>query len=119
MLPEKVILDGTVLRSKSGKLELDPQGLKALQEAVAKAHASTSAFNVVVSGFSYFTSSRTRNIAISRRCAEFVAKALARQGIPPEKITVKAIGLDHPIADNSTQAGRLKNRRVEVEFLGD
>ncbi len=117
LLPEKVILDGTILKSKFGKLELEPNGLKALEEAVNKARSSAGAFTVVVSGYSSARGSQARNIAISRHRAEFIARALANAGIPSGKITVKAIGADNPVADSSTREGRVKNQRVEIEFM--
>jgi outer membrane protein OmpA-like peptidoglycan-associated protein len=117
LLPEKVILDGTILKSRFGQLELEPNGLKALEEAVKEARSSARAFTVVVSGYSSNKGPEARNIAICRHRAEFIAKALANAGIPSEKITVKAIGQDNPVADSSTRKGRLKNLRVEIEFM--
>ena len=116
-LPEKVIIDGTELISRSGKFLLSPQGMTTLQDAVNRARSSAIEFKVVVSGYSSSTGSRTRNIAISRRRAEFIANSLGKAGIQPEKLIVKAIGPDNPIAGNDTQAGRLKNQRVEIEFM--
>ena len=70
LLPEKVILDGTVLKSRFGNLELEPNGLKALEEAVKKRAASATAFTVVVSGYSSSRGSRSpkyRNQSPPRR----------------------------------------------------
>ena len=32
---------------------------------------------------------------------------------------VKAYGSDNPVADNATRDGRLKNQRVEIEFMAN
>ncbi len=44
---------------------------------------------------------------------------LAGQGINSEFLTAKGFGMDNPVADNSTAAGRQKNRRVEIVVSGE
>jgi outer membrane protein OmpA-like peptidoglycan-associated protein len=116
-LPEKVILDGRVLRSNPGKWVLDPSGIKAIQDVVKQVRENQSSYKVSVSGYSSSRGTRARTIAVSRHRAIFIAKTLADAGIPIEKISVKAYGPVNPVADNGTRDGRLKNQRVEIEFL--
>ena len=49
--------------------------------------------------------------------ANSVANALIQRGIPREKFICKGSGGTKPIADNSTQEGKAKNRRVEITIL--
>lgn len=49
--------------------------------------------------------------------ANSVANALVQRGIPREKFICKGSGGTKPIADNSTQEGKAKNRRVEITIL--
>ncbi len=49
--------------------------------------------------------------------ADSVANALIQRGIPREKFICKGSGGTKPIADNSTQEGKAKNRRVEITIL--
>lgn len=49
--------------------------------------------------------------------ANSVANALIQRGIPREKFICKGSGGTKPIADNSTQEGKAKNRRVEIMIL--
>ncbi len=116
-LPEKVILDGRVLRSISGKWELGPSGIKAIQDAVKQVHDSQSPYKVLVSGYSSSKSTRPWVLAVNHRRTSFIVKTLVDSGIPIEKISVKAYGGDNPVADNGTRDGRLKNQRVEIEFI--
>jgi OOP family OmpA-OmpF porin len=43
-----------------------------------------------------------------------VAAFLVGQGIAADKIKTEGLGENQPIADNATDAGRAKNRRVEI-----
>lgn len=49
--------------------------------------------------------------------ANSVANALIQRGISREKFICKGSGGTKPIADNSTQEGKAKNRRVEITIL--
>jgi len=57
------------------------------------------------------------NQELSERRAKAVADYLIRKGVPPPSIRWKGWGSSHPIADNSTEEGRNRNRRVELHFL--
>lgn len=53
------------------------------------------------------------NLQLSKKRAEAVKKYLENQGIKPDRITAEGLGSTKPIADNKTEGGRSKNRRVE------
>lgn len=57
------------------------------------------------------------NLEISLKRAKAVKGYLVRRGVPPPSIRFRGKGLSEPIADNSTQEGRTKNRRVEFKLL--
>ena len=42
---------------------------------------------------------------------------LIKAGTPSERITIRGAGPSEPIADNKTNAGREKNRRIEFKLL--
>ncbi|MFK7942801.1 MAG: OmpA family protein, partial [Paracoccaceae bacterium] len=52
------------------------------------------------------------NQRISEARAEAVRTALARRGVPLARLTARGYGEDEPIADNQTEAGRARNRRI-------
>lgn len=58
------------------------------------------------------------NLKLSQRRSESVARYLRAKGVS-NKLTAKGYGVEYPIADNSTEAGRVKNRRVELRWMGD
>jgi OmpA-OmpF porin, OOP family len=58
------------------------------------------------------------NIPLSQKRAEAVKGYLLRKGLKQNQIEAKGYGSEKPVADNSTEAGRGKNRRVEI-VLGE
>ena len=55
------------------------------------------------------------NQKLSKRRTEAVKRWLAeREGIAADRLGTRGAGASRPVADNSTDAGRQKNRRVEV-----
>lgn len=54
------------------------------------------------------------NNKLSSERANSVADELVNQGVSPRKISSRGFGESKPIASNSTESGRAKNRRVEV-----
>ncbi|WP_148279883.1 OmpA family protein, partial [Pseudomonas syringae] len=53
-------------------------------------------------------------ISLSESRATSVMAALVRAGIEPSRIVAQGYGKEYPIADNTSDAGRAQNRRVEV-----
>ncbi len=54
------------------------------------------------------------NANLSLKRAQAVAEPLIQSGIPASDISTVGMGEAHPIADNSTEAGRSENRRVAI-----
>lgn len=57
------------------------------------------------------------NLELSRARAEAVAAYLTGKGIRKERILLKGFGKKSPVADNLTEEGRAKNRRVEIYLV--
>ena len=60
--------------------------------------------------------SESVNMEVSRRRAEVVKQYLISQGFAEKNIKTSAKGESTPVASNSTEEGRAKNRRVEINF---
>jgi len=53
---------------------------------------------------------------LSEKRAQAVRDYLIKAGVPADRMTARGYGSTMPIDDNSTKAGRAKNRRVEFKI---
>ncbi len=70
-----------------------------------------------VLGHTDSTGSDAYNQDLSERRARSVADVLAADGVSRVRIATRGYGESAPIADNSTEAGRAANRRVEIRIV--
>lgn len=68
--------------------------------------------HLILIGFADNQGDPATNIAVSKKRADAVAALFTARGLPPGKVA--GFGAELPIADNNTEDGREKNRRVEV-----
>lgn len=69
--------------------------------------------HLVVEGHTDSTGNHAYNMALSQRRAQSVKNYLESQGVQGDKLSVKGYGPDKPVADNATELGRFRNRRIE------
>jgi outer membrane protein OmpA-like peptidoglycan-associated protein len=72
---------------------------------------------IEVQGHTDNRGSRGLNKALSQNRADAVMKALNKRGIEAGRMSAKGYGPDVPIADNKTDEGRQKNRRVQFNIV--
>lgn len=70
--------------------------------------------NIEVAGHTDSRGSDEYNMVLSMERAEAVRNYLISKGIAADRLTSKGYGESQPIADNNTDEGRFKNRRVEL-----
>ncbi|KND54384.1 Outer membrane lipoprotein omp16 precursor [Candidatus Paraburkholderia kirkii] len=54
------------------------------------------------------------NQTLSQNRAQSVASYISSHGVPAQRLSAQGMGQNQPIADNSTEASRAQNRRVEI-----
>ena len=74
--------------------------------------------DIEVQGHASSEGSSQYNMALSERRSQSVADYLKQRGVT-NTLYAKGYGEDYPIADNSTEEGRQKNRRVELIWMGE
>ena len=73
--------------------------------------------NVRISGYTDDVGPADYNMTLSKQRAQSAAKYLESLGIPSHRIKTVGYGATRFADQNATQAGRAKNRRVEVSFF--
>jgi len=71
--------------------------------------------SIEVDGFASSEGTAAHNLRLSKDRANSVKTYLVNSGVDAKRIKVKGFGETRPIADNSTEAGREQNRRVEFK----
>lgn len=97
----------------TAKAEVKPESDAALKEVVKLLQADP-ALKVWVVGHTDNTGVEESNVALSQARAAAVVKALVGMGIPAARMSAHGAGPYAPVAENKTDAGRAKNRRVEL-----
>jgi len=96
--------DSDVLRAES----------KPAIDEIVKMLSADGSLKVRVEGHTDNTGTAARNIALSRARAESVVKAISTLQISKDRLKPEGFGSGRPLADNTSEEGRAKNRRVEL-----
>lgn len=99
------------------KAVLKPEGKAKLDEVVTKLN-SINLEVIIAVGHTDSVGSDAYNEKLSVRRAEAVKAYLVGKGIEKNRVYTEGKGKKQPVAENKTAAGRAKNRRVEIEFVG-
>ena len=93
-----------------------PQGVELLDE-LAGIIRTLDASRIQIIGHTDSSGERLANVALSLARADAVRTYLIRQGIAAERLGTLGAGPDRPLADNATEAGRARNRRIELRVV--
>lgn len=97
----------------TGKAEIKPASEKVLNDVLSLLQAQPD-WKMKIEGHTDSTGTKAANLALSEKRAQSVVAWLVRHGIAQERLTAAGLGDTKPIADNATETGRAKNRRVEL-----
>ncbi len=109
--PKKLTLEGVNFDNDSAALR--PESM-AILDAAAASLKEWGEVKVEVAGHTDSMSTDDYNASLSQRRAEAVRAYLIGKGVAAERLSAKGYGEAQPVADNATEEGRAKNRRVEL-----
>ncbi|HEY0939100.1 MAG TPA: OmpA family protein [Steroidobacter sp.] len=112
-LKEEIQLPLVTFEYNSDRLQ--PQAFATLDEAVQTLRMNPD-LRIEVAGHTDGNGSQAYNLTLSQRRAEAVRRYLVEKGVT-NALSVRGYGKSEPIADNGTEAGREKNRRVVLRIL--
>ncbi|MBO5406321.1 MAG: OmpA family protein [Bacteroidales bacterium] len=115
-LYDRLASDGKIITYaitfETGKADLKPESMVEINR-IAKLMQENPGLEFEVQGHCDATGSDKVNDSLSQKRAEAIVAALVEQGIAQARLTAVGKGSHQPIASNSTDEGRAKNRRVE------
>lgn len=98
------------------RYDIQPRFQPVLNEVAETLRQYPSTF-IDIYGHTDSVGSDAYNLGLSQNRAQSVASYLAARGVQPARIATQGFGESRPIADNSTEAGRAANRRVEIRIV--
>jgi outer membrane protein OmpA-like peptidoglycan-associated protein len=115
-LLDKINKDGLValyLNFDTNSANLQASSASQLDQIAAMLKGAAT-LNVEIAGHTDNVGDAAANQKLSEARAAAVVAALSSRGIPAARLTAKGYGATQPVADNRTDDGRAKNRRVEL-----
>lgn len=97
----------------TGKSTIKPES-KSIIEQIVQIMKANPDLEIGVEGHTDNVGNPKSNKILSEERAKSVAAAIVAQGIDAKRLSAEGFGQDKPIADNKTEEGRAKNRRVEL-----
>jgi OmpA-OmpF porin, OOP family len=108
--------DGSValyINFETGKSDIQPES-KAIIDQIYEMLKQNPDLKISIEGHTDNVGTAETNQILSESRAKSVMNELVSKGIPAERLKYKGWGQVKPIADNNTEEGKAKNRRVEI-----
>lgn len=99
---------------ETGKSAIKPESQNIIDE-LSKMLSENSTLKITVEGHTDNVGNAVSNKTLSEQRTSSIKTALVNKGIAADRIKTIGYGQENPIADNSTNDGKAKNRRVEIK----
>ncbi len=113
---QSVVLEG--VNFEFGSAKLDPNAQRLL-DRVGQSLIDSPKFVVELQGHTDNKGSDAYNLILSQDRANSVKAYLIGKGVDAKRMVARGYGERQPIADNSAEEGRVRNRRVEMKVLSE
>ncbi len=104
------------LTFETAKATLKPESQEQLKN-IAEILKAYPKVTVKIGGYTDNTGDPQANLRLSQQRAEAVMAGLVQLGVDASHMRAEGYGQEHPIADNSTEEGRAKNRRIDIRVV--
>jgi OOP family OmpA-OmpF porin len=101
----------------TGKATIRPDS-KLIVDQIVQMMKANPDLDLSVEGHTDNVGDAKANQVLSENRAKAVVAAIVAQGIDTKRLSTAGFGQDRPVADNSSEEGRAKNRRVELVKKG-
>lgn len=113
---EAIQKDGFIalyINFETGKFTIKPESTPVIDQMVEMLKQNPT-LKISIEGHTDNAGDKASNQKLSESRAKSVMNALISKGIESSRLSSKGWGMSKPIADNSTEEGKAKNRRVEI-----
>lgn len=98
---------------ETGKADIKPESQTLIDQVVEMLRADEQ-LRLSIEGHTDNVGTAAFNKTLSENRAKSVMNAIIAKGIDKSRLSARGWGQEKPIADNTTEEGRAKNRRVEI-----
>ncbi|WP_432714450.1 OmpA family protein [Pedobacter sp.] len=116
--------EGIIVKFDSGILfDFDSSNLKAAAkdniQTLANSLNEYPGTDIKIIGHTDNTGTEAYNLSLSQRRAAAVKAYAVAKGVPSSRLVTIGKGFSEPVADNTTEAGKAANRRVEIVIVAN
>lgn len=119
--PDPVATEPPNYNFRNIQFEFDSSVLKtesyAVLDQIAREMQKDTTVKFIIDGHASIEGTAAYNMELSIDRANAVKLYLVNFGVPGNNLTVEGYGATKPVATNDTEAGRARNRRVEIKVL--
>lgn len=113
---EKLWFSFDRLTFETGKATLKPESQEQLKN-IAEILKAYPKVTIKLGGYTDNTGDPQANLRLSQQRADTVMADLVKLGVDAGRMKAEGYGQEHPVADNSTEEGRAKNRRIDIRVV--
>jgi outer membrane protein OmpA-like peptidoglycan-associated protein/uncharacterized protein YidB (DUF937 family) len=110
-------LNTNVINFASGSSQIPQESMPMLQQAAQAIKSAPAGTVLEIGGYTDNRGNPATNLKISQQRADSVRRFLIGKGVNANSLVAKGYGDSNPIANNDTEDGRFRNRRIEFRDI--